>query len=117
MTVPGRRAERLADQIRVEVAEMIAAELKDPRIGFATVTGVNMSADLRHARLAVSVLGSADAQQKSLEGLNSAVGYIRHELGRRLRLRRTPELTFVLDHEAEDNARLEMLLQKLKNEP
>jgi ribosome-binding factor A len=64
----------------------------------------------------VSVLGTADAQQQSLEGLSSAAGYIRHELGRRLRLRRAPELTFVLDHEAEDNARLEMLLQKLKSE-
>lgn len=116
MTVPGRRAERLVDQIRAEVAEIISGELKDPRIGFATVTGVEMSGDLSHARVSVSVLGNADAQQKSLEGLTSASGYVRHELGLRLRLRRTPELTFVLDHAAEDNARLETLLQKLKGE-
>jgi len=116
MTVPGRRAERLADQIRAEVAEMISTELKDPRIGFATVTGVDMSGDLQHARVSVSVLGSADAQQKSLEGLTSAAGYIRHELGQRLRLRRTPELAFVLDHAAGENERLEMLLQKLQKE-
>ena len=106
----------MADQIRAEVAEMISTELKDPRIGFTTVTGVDMSGDLHHARLSVSVLGSADAQQKSLEGLTSAAGYIRHELGHRLRLRRVPELTFVLDHAAEENERLEALLQKLKDE-
>jgi ribosome-binding factor A len=116
MAVPGHRAERLADQIRAEVAEMIAAELKDPRIGFATVTGVDMSGDLHHARVSVSVLGSADAQQRSLEGLTSAAGYVRHELSHRLRLRRVPELSFVLDHAAEDNERLETLLQKLKDE-
>jgi len=116
MTVPGHRAERLADQIRAEVAEMISTELKDPRIGFATVTGVDMSGDLQHARVSISVLGSADAQQKSLEGLTSASGYIRHELAQRLRLRRVPELTFVLDRTAEEDQRLEMLLQKLKHD-
>jgi ribosome-binding factor A len=99
------------------VAEMISTESKDPRIGFATVTGVDMSGDFHHARVSVSVLGSADVQQKSLEGLTTAAGYVRHELSHRLRMRRAPELTFVLDHEVEVNERLEMLLQKLKNEP
>jgi len=117
MTVPGHRAERLADRIRAEVAEIVSAELKDPRIGFATVTGVDMSADLHHARVSVSVLGSAEAQQKSLQGLISATGFVRHELGLRLKLRRVPELAFVLDHAAEENARLEMILRQLKNEP
>jgi ribosome-binding factor A len=117
MTVPGHRGERLADRIRVEVAEIISGELKDPRIGFATVTGVDLSADFHHARVFVSVLGSADAQQKSLEGLISATGYVRHELGSRLRLRRVPELAFVLDHAAEENERLETILRELKNEP
>jgi ribosome-binding factor A len=116
MTVPGRRAERLADRIRAEVASMIAAELKDPRLGFVTVTGVEMSGDLHQARVSVSVLGTADQQQKSLQGLSSGAGYIRHELAHRLTLRRVPELVFVLDREAEETERLEMLLQKLKNE-
>jgi ribosome-binding factor A len=116
MAVAARRAERLADRIRVEVAEMISAGLKDPRIGFATVTEVDLSGDLHHARVRVSVLGGSDAQQKSLEGLTSAAGYIRYELGHRLRLRRVPELTFVLDQAAEENERLETLLQKLKKE-
>jgi len=115
MTAPGHRAERVADRIRTEVAGMISAELKDPRIGFATVTEVDLSADLHHARVCVSVLGSADAQQKSLEGLTSASGYIRHELAQRLRLRRVPELTFVLDRTAVEDQRLETLLRKLKD--
>ena len=115
MAVPGRRAERLADQIRAEVAEMISGELKDPRIGFSTVTGVEVSGDLRHARVSVSILGSADEQQKSLQGLSSATGYIRHELAQRLTLRRVPELIFLLDHQAEENERLEMLLRKLRS--
>jgi ribosome-binding factor A len=117
MAVPGHRVERLADRIRAEVAEIISGELKDPRIGFATVTGVDLSADFHHARVFVSVLGSADAQQKSLEGLISATGYVRHELGLRLRLRRVPELAFVLDHAAEENAKLETILRELKNQP
>jgi len=116
MAVPGHRAERLADRIRAEVAEIVSGELRDPRIGFATVTGVDLSADFHHARVSVSVLGSAEAQQKSLEGLVSATSYIRHELGLRLRLRRVPELAFVLDQSAEEGARLETLLQRLKDE-
>lgn len=116
MNVPGRRAERLADQIRTEVAGMISTELKDPRIGFSTVTRVEVTGDLHHSRVYVSVLGSGEAQQQSLEGLTSAVGYMRHELGHRLRLRRVPELAFVLDHGPEENERLEILLRKLKNE-
>jgi len=117
MAVPGHRAERLADRIRAEVAEIIAGELKDPRIGFATVTSVDLSADFHHARVFVSVLGGADAQQKSLEGLISATGYVRHELSLRLRLRRVPELAFVLDQAAAENERLGTILRELKNEP
>ena len=116
MTVHGHRAERLADRIRAEVAEIISGELKDPRIGFATVTKVDLSLDLHQARISVSVLGDAAEQQKSLQGLVSARGYVRHELGVRLGLRRTPELAFVLDHAAEENARVEELLEKLKKE-
>jgi ribosome-binding factor A len=112
----GYRHERLADQIREEVAEMIAGELKDPRIGFATVTHVDLSPDLRHGRVLVSVLGDEESQRQTLEGLSSAAGYVRYEIGRRLRLRRTPELVFVLDHGAEEGQKIETLLQKLKEE-
>jgi len=108
--------ERLADQLRVEVAELIAGELKDPRIGFATVTRVEVSPDFRHARVLVSVLGGAEAQKDTMEGLASATGFVRHEVSRRLRLRRAPELTFVLDHGPEEADRIDAILKNLKKE-
>ncbi len=107
------RQERLAEQIRVELAELITRELKDPRIGFATVTRVELSADLHHARVLVSVLGTPDERQGTIEGLTSAAGFLRHEIGHRLALRRTPEMTFVLDHGAEESEKIEILLHKL----
>lgn len=118
MTVPSHRLDRLADQIRGEVAVLITEELRDPRIGFITVTRVDLSADLQHARIAVSVLGDARAQERTLEGLASAASYIRHELGSRLRLRRVPDFVFVLDHGPEAAIHLEELLDSLhKREP
>jgi ribosome-binding factor A len=111
----GHRRERLADQIRVEVAEMIAGELKDPRIGFATVTRVDLSPDLRRGRVLVSVLGGEESQRETLEGLSSATGYLRREISQRLRLRRVPELVFVLDRGPEEGQRIDILLQGLKH--
>ncbi len=116
MSLPGRRAERLGHQIRVEMAEMLTRELKDPRIGFATVTRVEVSGDLHHARVLVSVIGSAEEQQGTIEGLSSAAAFIRHEIGHRLALRRAPELTFVLDHGTEEGEEIEMILQKIHKE-
>ncbi len=95
---------------------MISRELRDPRIGFATVTRVELSADLQHARILVSVLGDDSAQRASLEGLASAAGYIRHEVSRRLSLRRAPQIMFALDHGPEEGIRLERLLQNLYKE-
>ncbi|MCL5005806.1 MAG: 30S ribosome-binding factor RbfA [Acidobacteria bacterium] len=116
MTVSGRRQERLADQIRTEVAEIITLELKDPRIGFVTVTHVELSRDFRTTRVWVSVLGDEEAQQMTLEGLLSAAGYLRHEIGLRLRLRRVPELTFVLDRGVQDALKVESLLEKINGQ-
>ena len=112
MTVPGRRKARLQDQIREEVTEMVELELKDPRIGFATVTQVDLRPDLRSAYIRVSVKGEKEAQEGTLEGLRSATGYLRHELSLRLRLRRVPELIFVLDNSAADIDRIESLLNQ-----
>ena len=114
MGITGHRRERLADQILGEVAEMIVGELKDPRIGFATITRVELSPDLRYARVLISVLGDDEAQQKTLEGLSSAAGYVRREIARRLRIRRAPEVVFALDYGAEEALKIEALLQKLK---
>jgi ribosome-binding factor A len=116
MTVPGRRQARLADQIRIEVAEMLTGELSDPRIGFATLTRVELTADLHHARILVSVMGGEEDAAKTLEGLSSAAGYIRRELARRLGLRHVPELVFVLDHGVEESLKIESLIQKLKKD-
>jgi ribosome-binding factor A len=106
-----RRVDRLADQIRAEVASIVAAELKDPRIGFTTVTRVELSRDLSHARVWVSVLGDEAVQERTLAGLLSAVGYVRHEVSHRLGLRRIPELAFVLDRSLEEAGRIETLLR------
>lgn len=114
MQTPSHRMERLADQIRAEIAQMITEELNDPRIGFATITRVDLTADLQHARVRVSVLGGETAAQSTLEGMNSAAGYVRRELGRRLSLRRTPEVEFLLDHGPEESVRLEGLMRQLR---
>jgi len=113
MNVAGRRQERLAEQIRDEVAQMLVRELKDPRLGFTTVTRVELSSGLQHARVLISVLGDVAAQQATLEGLASASGYLRHEIAHRLRLRRAPEMVFVLDRGAEASEKIEAILWKL----
>jgi ribosome-binding factor A len=114
--VPGRRHDRLADQIRSEVAAMIKGELKDPRIGFVTVTGVDLSPDLNRVRVLVSVLGDEEERERTLEGLTSAAGYVRREITHRLRLRRAPALVFALDRGAEVATRIENLLDKIRAE-
>ena len=107
------RNERLADQMRGAIAAIMTTELRDPRIGFATVTRIELSADREHARVFVSVLGDDSAQQGTLAGLRSAAGYIRREVSHRLRLRRAPEIIFNLDHGPEESIKLEKLLQDL----
>jgi len=93
----GRRPERLAEEVREEVARMIASELKDPRLGFVTVIRVELAHDLRNARVYVGVLGSEADREKSLAALGSAAGFIRRELGRRLRIHHSPEIDFRYD--------------------
>ncbi|HEX4214000.1 MAG TPA: 30S ribosome-binding factor RbfA [Candidatus Dormibacteraeota bacterium] len=94
----GHRTDQVGAQVREEIMEIIRRHLKDPRIGFVSITHVHMSADLRTARIGVSVLGDEAEQERSLAGLRSATGVIRHELGRRLQnLRFSPKLLFELD--------------------
>ncbi len=116
MSLQGHRLERLAEQIRDDVAEMVAGELKDPRIGLATVTRVDLSADLRHARVLVSIEGDEETKGETLEGLTSAIGFVRRELGKRLRVKRAPEVVFVLDRGLENENRVEAVLNQLKKE-
>ncbi|MFQ5695274.1 MAG: 30S ribosome-binding factor RbfA [Terriglobia bacterium] len=112
MAVPGRRPQRLGEQIREEISALLLSGLKDPRIGFATITAVRLTPDLRQARVAVGVLGPAAEQERTLAGLQAARGFIRRELAHRLSIRRMPELSFELDRSAEQAARIEELLQK-----
>jgi len=107
-----QRTEKVQKLARQVLGELIQ-DLKDPRIGFATVTAVRITPDLRHARVWVSVLGSEDEQKLTLEGLNSAKPRLRKELGHQMRLKYLPELIFELDHQVAEANRVEELLHKL----
>ena len=107
----GRRPERLVEEMREEIARMIVSELKDPRLGFVTVTRVELAHDLRYARVYVGVLGSEAEREKSLTALHSAAGFIRRELGRRLRIHHSPEVDFRYDKGLEATDRVARLLQ------
>jgi len=110
---PVSRATRVADQIRMEVANILARKIKDPRIQFVTVTDVTMTADLKIARVYVTALDQEHFEQQTRPGLKSAVGFIRTEVGRRLNLRYTPELVFFRDTSAEYGNRIEKILDSL----
>ena len=108
-----RRAARLADQIREELSDVIGG-LKDPRIGFVTVTRVSLTDDLRLARVSVGVLGDHEKRDKSLEGLRQARGFVRRELGHRLRIRHTPEVAFEYDEGLDATDRVARLLDEVR---
>jgi ribosome-binding factor A len=106
----------VAEQIRVEIAEILQRELKDPRIGLATCTRVNVSGDLRVAKVYVSVLGSEPEQKQTMEALGSASGYVRHLLSRRLGLRVSPEVRFMFDPSVEYSIKLEKMLEEARRD-
>lgn len=107
-----RRLHRVEDQLRREIAELLLRRVEDPRVGMATVTAVDVTPDLRHAIVDISVIGSEAERQESIEGLEAAGGFIRRELGRRLRLKAIPELSFRLDRGAEHAMRIQQLLDE-----
>lgn len=107
-----QRVKRIREEIKKVTAEIIR-EMKDPRIGFVTVTDAEVSKDLRHVRLYVSIYGDEEAKQKTLEGLHAATGFVRTELGRTIRLRHTPEISFHFDASIEHGARINQLLAEL----
>lgn len=107
------RVGRVGEQIKKELSQILQAELKDPRIGFVTVTGVEISNDLSQAKVYLSVLGSDEQKEETLHALSKGQGFIRSELGRRVRLRHTPELVFKFDTSIEYGSRIEELLQNL----
>ena len=116
MRRPSYRPERVGELIREEVAAFLAGKARDPRIGFVTVTGVDVSGDLTHARIRVSVMGVDEEKERSLEGLRSAARFLRARLAKELHLRVAPELAFVLDRGIEHAARIEQVLGELKRD-
>lgn len=103
---------RLGEALREEIEALVEGELGDPRIGLVSVTGVQVADDGRSAQVLVDVEGDADEAERSMEGLDAAKAYIRHELADRLRLRRAPELFFRLDRSEREKARVEELLKR-----
>lgn len=109
--MPGDRMRRVNEALREVLSVRIAAGLKDPRIGFVTVTAVETSPDLRHARVFVSVLGGQRERSDTLTGLQRAHGVLQTEIARELHLKRTPELTFVYDETVDKGMRINQLLE------
>lgn len=107
------RPEKVREFIKEQVSDIIQHQLKDPRIGFVSVTDVEVSVDLRHAKVFVSVLGDAQAKTDTMAGLESAQGYVRGELGRRLQMRFTPEILFRLDESIERGTRIVTLIREV----
>ena len=112
-----RRPDRVAEAISEEVATFLAEGIKDPRVvGLVTVTGVDITRDLRHAKVFVSILGSDAERAATLDGLASAASHLRPRIGRALRLRVAPEIAFKLDQSVAHAARIETLLAQLHDE-
>jgi ribosome-binding factor A len=116
MPPDNRRADRVAEAIREEVAMFLAEDVKDPRVvGLVTVTGVDVTRDLRHAKIFVSVMGSETERAATFDGLQSVAAHLRSRVGRALRLRLAPEITFRLDESIARAARIENLLAQIKD--
>ena len=109
-----KRADRVNALLQRELGMIISEELRDPRIAFSTVTAVEITSDLRTAKVHVSVLGDDEQRASTMVALDEAKPYLRHELGSRIELRYVPELVFVSDRSAERSARISTLLRKAK---
>lgn len=113
-----RRVSRVAELIKREVSQMLINGIKDDRVGtgMVSVTDVDVSGDLQHAKIYVSIYGSEEAKAETMAGLKSATGFVRSELGARVRLRRTPEVIFIEDRSIERGTKVLSLLNKLENQ-
>lgn len=110
------RANRIGELIRSEISDLLLRHIKDPRIGFCTITRVEVSGDYRHAKVFVSVMGNEDQKKLTLTGLKSALGFIRREAGKRLSLKYVPELILVLDRSLDYGFQIDKLLKELEGE-
>lgn len=107
------RSNRVGEQMKKELSEIISRKIKDPRVGFVTVTDVKVTGDLQQAKVYITVLGTDYNREETLKGLAKAKGFIRSELGTRIRLRKTPELLFEFDESIEYGNRIERIIDDL----
>lgn len=107
------RVHRIAEQMKKEMSDIIEHRLKDPRVGFVTVTGVDVTGDLQEATVYISVLGDEQKKAATLEGLAKAKGFMRSEIGKRIRLRKTPEIQFKFDRSVEYGNHIDQLIHDL----
>jgi ribosome-binding factor A len=110
-----KRTDRVGDQIKMEVADILIKKAKDPRIGMVTILSVDVSPDLSHAKVYISLPESAN-EKAALTGLKNAAGFVRSELSRRLPLKRVPDISFLVDESVEGVARLLTLLEQVSEE-
>lgn len=113
---PSRRPQRVALEIQHEISMILTRGLKDRRVGFVTITGVEMSKDLRHAKVFYSTMGSEKDRKESGAALNHAAGWIRHELGQRIRMRFLPEIVFYEDTSIAYGEKIDQLLDQIREE-
>jgi ribosome-binding factor A len=111
-----RRIERIEQLLKEELCAIIHRELKDPRIGFVTVTGVEVSADLGHAKVFLSVMGDAQAKERTMSGVRSAAGYVQRVLGARVKMKTLPRLEFFLDESIDHGFHIMDVLKKIDEE-
>ena len=116
LILSSERPARVGDQIRAELGELLAREVHDPGIGFLTLTRVTVTADLQQARVYYTTLGDDKARRDTARALGRATPFLRRQIGRRLRLRREPELTFFFDESIEGADRIERILRDLSSE-
>ena len=110
------RQEKLGELIANELSDLLRTKVKDPRVGFASITHVEVSGDLRYAKIFVSVMGTPEEQAATMKGLKNATGYLRHELASRIVLRYMPEISFKLDTSIAEGARVLDLINKIEEE-
>lgn len=113
---PPSRQTRIGDQIRVELAELLARQVQDPGIGFLTLTHVKVTPDLQQARVYYTTIGDEAARKETRKALGRATPFLRRQIGQRLRLKRVPELDFFFDESVEKQDRIEKILQDLEAE-
>lgn len=111
-----QRQARISELLKEEIGLIIHDNLKDPRVGFTTVTGVEVSPDIKTAKVAVGVLGSGEEKTRTIRTLEKSKGFIQGEIARRLRMKNTPGLHFVLDESAENSIRISKILEKIRKD-